>query len=68
MAAQYKVLSTQPWIYTDQTGRIIRGFRIFVSLLEFNETHELELPSLDPAAVKTAVEALVTQRKALSAL
>lgn len=68
MAAQFKVISTQPWVYTDQTGRVIRGFRVFVSLEEFKETHELEVPSLDPGVVKAGAEALIAQRKALAGL
>ena len=68
MADTYKITATQPWIYSDVQGRVVHGFKVFLVIPEFNETHELTLPSLDQAMVKAAAEKLVKDRKALASL
>lgn len=68
MAATYRVLSTQPWVYLDQTSRVVNGFRVFYELIEFGETHFVEVASLAPDLVKSAIEAQVKSRQDLAKL
>lgn len=68
MAEGYKILATQPWVYSDEFGRVIQGFKVMVSLPEFGENHEIHVPKLDPTLVKAAAETLLKNRKALAGL
>lgn len=66
--ADYTIQRTAPTVYLDQSGSAVNGFRVTVYLPEFDETHFLQVASLDPKVVKVAADKLVTQRKALLAL
>jgi len=64
----YKIERTQPTVYLDKGGRAVRGFAVYVLLVEFDEVHEINVPSLSPDTVSEAIEGLIEQRKALAAL
>lgn len=68
MAQDYKVTATQPFTYLDSLNQIVNGFRVFVTLTQFDEVHQVMVPNLNPETVKSAVQTLVTNRKALSQL
>ena len=68
MAADWKIVSTQPYSYQDATKRLIEGFKVAFLVTQVNEIHEVKVPSLDPAIVTKAISDLVTQRLALSKL
>jgi hypothetical protein len=65
---EYIIEHTQPTVYTDNKGSAVTGFEVQVTFPEFDETHTLRVPKLDPATVKAAVEELLTQRRALASL
>ena len=66
--ADYIIEHTQPTVYTDNKGSAISGFLVTVTFPEFDETHEIRVPKLDKETVKTAVEALLDQRRQIADL
>lgn len=64
----FTVLSARPTVYTDAGGSPVKGFMVRFSLDDFNEIHQVETPTLDPATVKASILALATQRQALADL
>ncbi len=66
MAADYNIVSTQPYTYLDETSQVVEGYRVYFHLPEFNETHFVQVPNLNPATVSSAIEGIVTDRKKLS--
>lgn len=65
MPADYTVISTQPYTYLDATGQVVDGYRVFFTITEFDETHFVQVPNLNPATVSKAVKALVADRKSI---
>ncbi len=63
MAADYTVISTQPYTYLDTTGQVVDGFRVYFDITEFEETHFVQVPNLKPVTVQKAVKGLVDDRK-----
>ena len=66
--ADYIIEHTQPTVYTDNKGSAVTGFAVSVTFPEFDETHQINVPKLDPSVVKAAVETLLEQRRALASL
>lgn len=66
--AAYKIERTQPTLYFDKRGNPLNGYLIQVAFPEFDEVHELRLPSLDPKIVEKAIDALLENRQALNEL
>ena len=64
----FVVERTQPTVYLDKAGRPVQGYAVYVLLTEFDELHEVRVPSLSPDIVQAAVELLLEQRAALAAL
>jgi hypothetical protein len=65
---EFQILRTAPTVYLDQTGAAINGFKVTLYIPSVDETHFLNVPTLDSTAVKKAAEALVKQRIALNDL
>ena len=68
MAADWKIVTTQPYSYQDATKRLIEGFKVGFRIASVDEVHTVNVPSLDPTIVGKAITDLVTQRLALSKL
>lgn len=66
--AAYHVENVLPDIYLDKGGKPVRGYTVRVTLLDFAEIHELQVPSTDPKVVKAAIEKLLENRIALADL
>lgn len=66
--ASYAIERTQPTVYLDKGGRAVRGFAVYVLLVDFDEVHEINVPSLSPDIVSEAIESLIEQRTALAGL
>jgi len=66
--ARFKIERTQPTVYLDKAGRPVRGFVVYVLLTEFDELHELNVPSLLAEVVQAAADQLVEYRDALASL
>lgn len=64
----YKVEYTQPDVYLDAGGKVVKGYLVRVSLLDYAEIHDLDVPSLDPKVVTKAIEKLLANRDALAQL
>jgi hypothetical protein len=64
----YAIQSTAPALYLDKAGKAVNGFTVYVLLTEFDELHNLNVPSLAEKDVKPAVETLLAQRQALAKL
>jgi len=65
---KYRVERTQPTVYLDKGGRAVQGFTVYVELGDFDEIHELHVPSLDPDVVSEVADKLLEQRTNLAAL
>jgi hypothetical protein len=65
---EYMITNTAPAIYLDKGGKAINGFTVYVLLIDFDELHNVNVPSLAEKDVKPAVETLLAQRKALAKL
>jgi hypothetical protein len=61
----YNGITTQPYTYLDPSGKVIRGYKVNFNIVKFGENHFVEVPTLDPAKVKAAIEKIVTDRTAL---
>jgi hypothetical protein len=59
---------TQPAIITNERGLATQGYTVEVSFPEFDEIHDLRVPSLDPDVVQAAGEKLYAQRAGVAAL
>ena len=68
MANDYEVLNTRSTMYQNKAGKVIRGYSVEYVLLDFDEYHELQVPSLDLDTIKEAIESVLEQRKKLAEL
>ncbi len=69
MAAKgYSVSRVTPETYLDNSQKVVQGFRVTITLIEFDEVHELQVPSIDEKIVTAAAEKLLTQRQKLAQL
>jgi len=68
MTEAYKVISSQPWVYQNEGGSLVHGFKIILALTEFNENHEILVPKMEPTLVKSKADEILKNRKALSSL
>lgn len=66
--ADYIIQSTSPAVYLDKGGKAINGFTVYVLFTEFDELHQVNVPTLAAKDVQPAVETLLTQRRALAKL
>jgi len=66
--ATYKIERTQSSVYLDKAGRPVKGFAVYVFLVEFDELHELNVPNLSADVVQAAVNELLERRSALAEL
>jgi len=68
MSKQYSVERTNPTMYINEANQTIQGFIVFVRLTDYDELHEIRVPSLDPKVVSKAIDKLVANRDALAGL
>ena len=66
MANDHRVISTQPYTYLDETQAVVDGFRVFFNITEFDETHFVNVPTLNPALIQNAIKALIEDRKTIA--
>jgi hypothetical protein len=66
MAKDYIVTATQNYDYLDAHRQLVHGYRVYFTITEFQENHQVDVPSLAPEVVKSAVERVVKQRKDIS--
>lgn len=65
---KYKVEKTSRYPYLDETDKVIDGYLVRVRLFEFDEVHEVKVPTLEPAIVETSINDLLDQRSAINNL
>jgi len=58
----------EPTVYSDKRGHAINGFLVTGTLVPWDETFEIRVPSLDPDVIKAKIMELVEQRRALEAM
>ena len=68
MAANYTIIETTPTVYQDKSKGIVNGVLVRFTLDDYDEVHEVRVPKMDVAQVKTAIEEVAKQRDALAAL
>jgi len=66
--SNYVVERTQPTMYLDKGGKPVRGFVVYVNLIQWDELHEVNVPSLKPEVVESAIQELIEYRTALQEL
>lgn len=65
---EYKITQTTPTVYLDNRGIAVKGYLVYVNLVDFDETHSIQVASLDPKLVAAEVKKLLDNRKALDKL
>ncbi len=65
---RYTIENTSDTVYLDRSNKAIKGYIVVVNLLDYNELHEVNVPSLDKDTVQKAVEKLIKDRESLNAL
>lgn len=67
MPEHYTVISTQPWVYIDPTGRTVDGFRVHFTIKGQPEfvSHFVDVPVLTPTVVKPRIEQLIKDIQSL---
>jgi hypothetical protein len=68
MAKLYTIDHTSPTVYLDKAGKVVNGYQVTVVLTGFDETHLVNVPTLDKTVVKDAITKLLTDRNSLSDL
>jgi hypothetical protein len=68
MNAKYRIESTASTMYINNAKKTVQGFTIYFTLLDYNEFHEVRVPSLDAKVVTAAIQPIVEQRDALAKL
>lgn len=63
MPANHRVVSALPYTYLDQTGAVVDGYKVHFTMTEFDETHFVLVPNLNPETVKREIAALIQDRK-----
>lgn len=66
MAKAFSVTGTVPTVYLDRSGNAIQGYKVYFYIAEFDETHTVQLPSLDPKQVENALTKVYNDRVALA--
>lgn len=64
----FTITRTIPTVYLDKAGKAVNGYQVTFDLYEFDETHDLDVPSLDPTTVQAAIDKFIIQRRALAKL
>jgi hypothetical protein len=68
MNNEYTVLGTQSYTYLDPMGRVVDGFKVFLKLYNYGETHYILVPDLNPTSISKAANELVENRKKIALL
>jgi hypothetical protein len=66
--AEYTIDRTAPAFYLDNRGNPVRGYQVSVTLTQWQEGHDLFVPSLEAEVIKAAADKLLAQRQALAKL
>lgn len=64
----YVIERVEDTLYFPRPGQPTRGKLVILYLPEFDESHELRVPSLDEKVVAKAAEKLLEQRRTLAEL
>ena len=64
----YIVTHTQSTVYIDKLNKAVSGYLVEFDIVAFNESHTVNVPSLDPKIVQTEIEKVIKQREALANL
>lgn len=68
MPSTYTIIETQPTVYLDQSNRVVNGVLVRFRIDDHDELHEVRVPKLDVAVIKSAIEEIVKARDELAAL
>jgi hypothetical protein len=66
MTTAYTIVDTSPTIYQDAIKGVVNGVLVRFTMDAYNELHEVRVPELNAATVKTAIEKAVSQRDELA--
>lgn len=64
---RYTIIDTQPTTYNDPVKGIVNGVLIRFRLDDYDELHEVRIPSMDNALARAAIERVLKQRDELAA-
>jgi|WetSurMetagenome_2_1015567.scaffolds.fasta_scaffold729046_2 hypothetical protein len=65
---KYKVDTTNKTTYLNNQGQAVEGYRVYFTMLDYDEGSNVLVSSLDPKVVQPAIDAVIKQRDALAAL
>lgn len=66
--SKYTVTAAQPWMYLDDFQRTVKGFRVYFKINAYNETHYVEVPSLEKEVIRAKIDKIVADRDSLNQL
>lgn len=64
----YQITQTTSTTFLDNANRVVNGFTVWVTLIQWDETHPLQVKSLEPKVVDEAVRLLISKRAGLDNL
>ena len=64
----YKINFTDKTTYNDPVKGIINGVLVSYTMTDYNEVHEIRVPTMDANLVKAEIEKAIKARDELSAL
>ncbi len=65
---EYTIDQTVPTTYINKRGLAVQGYVVYFTLLEFGETHMINVESLSPTAIDKAIQGVLSDRRALQKL
>lgn len=68
MTQRYTIEKTASTTYLDNRNNAIKGYTVFVQLLDYDEFHEINVPNLNENTVKKEIDKLLANRDKLASL
>lgn len=68
MTAKYAINSSAPVTYIDARNKAVQGFVVYFTMLDYGESHEVRVASLNASLVEKAITALIKDRDSLANL
>lgn len=65
----YSITRTEPTVFIDpKTNKAVNGYNVYFNIAAYNESHQIQVTSLDKKTVADAINAVVSQRNDLATL
>lgn len=65
---KYKINFTDKTTYNDPVKGVINGVLVSYTMTDYNEVHEIRVPTMDANLIKSEIEKAITARDEIAAL